>query len=254
MQRNRLRSECADPCRNPGSYRIHHRPLPRLSGAPILHRFDRSFHGIAVMGSHTRVTGATVKGSNEQTAYRHWHTVCAACGRVARARPCKVPGDIDQQIWEPLRRMVAGSDIDLLGSMTAEIATICREIGTRPPGKSVPVVCGTASSLLSCPGHTHTHLQLLDTSVFGFESPGQSSSENRSRLQLLAPVTYPPSRISPIPFAGLGEAQSRRSTTCNWIDASSSYCSLLPAARIGEGPAYHRARPSPALGATCSLI
>jgi hypothetical protein len=49
LQRNRLRSECAHPGRSPGSYRIHYRPLPRLSGAAVLHRFDGSVHGIAVM-------------------------------------------------------------------------------------------------------------------------------------------------------------------------------------------------------------
>ena len=45
------------------------------------------------MGSHTRATGATVKDSNDKPPYRHWHTVCAACGKVTLARPCKVPGE-----------------------------------------------------------------------------------------------------------------------------------------------------------------
>jgi hypothetical protein len=90
-----VRSECAHPCRNPGSYRIHHRPLPCLSGAPVLHRSDGSLHRIAVLGSHARVTGATVKDSNDKPPYRHCHTVCAACGKVTLARPCKVPGDIE---------------------------------------------------------------------------------------------------------------------------------------------------------------
>jgi hypothetical protein len=55
--------------------------MPRLSGAPVLHRLDGSVHGIAVMGSPARVTGATVKDSNDKPPYRLWHTVSAACGR-----------------------------------------------------------------------------------------------------------------------------------------------------------------------------
>jgi hypothetical protein len=31
---------------------------------------------------------------NDKTPYRHWHTVCAACGKVTLARPCNVPGEI----------------------------------------------------------------------------------------------------------------------------------------------------------------
>jgi DNA-directed RNA polymerase subunit RPC12/RpoP len=36
-----------------------------------------------------------VKDSNDKPPYRHWHTVCAACGKVTLGRPCKVPGDIE---------------------------------------------------------------------------------------------------------------------------------------------------------------
>jgi hypothetical protein len=47
------------------------------------------------MGSRARVTGATVKDSNDKPPYRHWHVVCAACGKITLARPCKVPSEID---------------------------------------------------------------------------------------------------------------------------------------------------------------
>jgi hypothetical protein len=33
--------------------------------------------------------------SNDKPPYRHWHTVCAACGKVTLARPCRVPGEIE---------------------------------------------------------------------------------------------------------------------------------------------------------------
>ena len=31
--------------------------------------------------------------SNNKPPYRHWHTVCAGCGKVTLARPCRVPGE-----------------------------------------------------------------------------------------------------------------------------------------------------------------
>jgi hypothetical protein len=56
------------------------------------------------MGSHARATGATVKESNGKPPYRHWHAVCAACGRVTLARPCRVPGDIEPIEHNPVVR------------------------------------------------------------------------------------------------------------------------------------------------------
>jgi hypothetical protein len=36
-----------------------------------------------------------MKDANDKPPYRHWHTVCAACGKVMLARPCRVPGEIE---------------------------------------------------------------------------------------------------------------------------------------------------------------
>jgi hypothetical protein len=36
-----------------------------------------------------------MKEYNDKPPYRHWHTVCAVCGKVTLARPCQVPGEID---------------------------------------------------------------------------------------------------------------------------------------------------------------
>jgi hypothetical protein len=33
--------------------------------------------------------------TNHPTGNRHWHTVCAVCGKVTLARSCRVPGEID---------------------------------------------------------------------------------------------------------------------------------------------------------------
>jgi hypothetical protein len=37
----------------------------------------------------------TMELDNNTPPYRHWHTCCAACGRVTLARPCTVPGRIE---------------------------------------------------------------------------------------------------------------------------------------------------------------
>jgi hypothetical protein len=48
--------------------------------------------------------GPSVEDSNDKPPYRHWHTVCVACGKVTLARPCKVPGDIDPIEHNPVIR------------------------------------------------------------------------------------------------------------------------------------------------------
>ena len=59
-----------------------------MSGAAILHRLDRSVPRPAVLGSHAELAGAKMTDKNDTPPYRHWHTVCAACGKVTLARPC----------------------------------------------------------------------------------------------------------------------------------------------------------------------
>jgi hypothetical protein len=46
------------------------------------------------MGSDARASRATLMELNDKAPYRHWHTVCAACGKVTLARPYSVPGEI----------------------------------------------------------------------------------------------------------------------------------------------------------------
>jgi hypothetical protein len=41
---------------------------------------------------------------NDKAPYRHWHTVCAACGKVTLARPCRVPGEIEAVEHNPVIR------------------------------------------------------------------------------------------------------------------------------------------------------
>jgi hypothetical protein len=33
--------------------------------------------------------------TNDTPPYKHWHAVCAACGKVTLARPCRIPGEIE---------------------------------------------------------------------------------------------------------------------------------------------------------------
>jgi len=34
--------------------------------------------------------------------YKHWHAVCAACGKVTLARPCRIPGEIEPLEHNPV--------------------------------------------------------------------------------------------------------------------------------------------------------
>ena len=45
-----------------------------------------------------------MKDSNDKPPYRHWHTVCAVCGKVTLARACKMPGEIDPIEHNPVIR------------------------------------------------------------------------------------------------------------------------------------------------------
>jgi hypothetical protein len=41
---------------------------------------------------------------NKLAPYLHWHTHCAACGKVTLARPCNVPGEIQPIEHNPVIR------------------------------------------------------------------------------------------------------------------------------------------------------
>jgi hypothetical protein len=41
---------------------------------------------------------------NKLAPYLHWHTHCAACGKVTLARPCNVPGEIKPIEHNPVIR------------------------------------------------------------------------------------------------------------------------------------------------------
>jgi hypothetical protein len=43
-----------------------------------------------------------MKDANDEPPYRHWHTVCVACGKVTMARPCRVPGEIEPVEHNPV--------------------------------------------------------------------------------------------------------------------------------------------------------
>jgi hypothetical protein len=142
-----LRSECANPRRDPGSYRIRHRPLPCLFGAPVLHRFDGSVHGIAVMGRHAHVAGAPVKDSNDKPPYRHWHTVCVACGKITLARPCKMPGDIEPIEHNPVVRCQHCEDTRQYLDKDCFLAPLSAAGSSDKSGGTVAVVAGLIAAV-----------------------------------------------------------------------------------------------------------
>jgi hypothetical protein len=70
-------------------------PLPNFHGAPLLHRLHRSVLRPAFLGGHAVASAEAMKDANDKPPYRRWHTVCAVCGKVTLARPCRVPGEIE---------------------------------------------------------------------------------------------------------------------------------------------------------------
>jgi hypothetical protein len=58
-----------------------------------------------------------MKGSNDKPPYRHWHTVCAACGKITLARPCKVPGDIEPIEHKPVVKTRANTSTRIASSL-----------------------------------------------------------------------------------------------------------------------------------------
>jgi hypothetical protein len=99
------------------------------------------------MGSHARVTGATVKDSNDKPPYRHWHTVCAACGKVTLARPCRVPGDIDPIDHNPVIRCQHCEDTRQYLDKDCFLAPLSAAGPTDKSGNAVAVVAGLIAAV-----------------------------------------------------------------------------------------------------------
>jgi hypothetical protein len=99
------------------------------------------------MGSHTRATGATVKDSNDKPPYRHWHTVCAACGKVTLARPCRVPGDIDPIDHNPVIRCQHCEDTRQYLDKDCFLAPLSAAGPTDKSGNTVAVVAGLIAAV-----------------------------------------------------------------------------------------------------------
>ena len=55
----------------------------------------RSFHWLIAAGVEGPGVALMSAEYNDKPPYRHWHTVCGACGKVTLARPCRVPGEIE---------------------------------------------------------------------------------------------------------------------------------------------------------------
>jgi hypothetical protein len=59
----------ANSGRNTGPDRFDCGSVPRLLGAAVLHRFDGSVHGVAVMGSHASASGETMTAGMDIGGY-----------------------------------------------------------------------------------------------------------------------------------------------------------------------------------------
>jgi hypothetical protein len=45
--------------------------------------------------AYLEVTGGSPVETNDTPPYKHWHAVCAACGKLTLARPCRIPREIE---------------------------------------------------------------------------------------------------------------------------------------------------------------
>jgi hypothetical protein len=99
------------------------------------------------MGSHAHVTGAAVKHSNDKPPYRHWHTVCAACGQVTLARPCKVPGDIDPIEHNPVIRCQHCEDTRQYLDKNCFLAPLSAAGSPDKSGGTIAVVAGLIAAV-----------------------------------------------------------------------------------------------------------
>ena len=99
------------------------------------------------MGGHAHVAGATVKDSNDKPPYRHWHTVCTACGKVTLARPCKVPGDIEPIEHNPVVRCQHCEDTRQYLDKDCFLAPLSAAGSSDKSGGTVAVVAGLIAAV-----------------------------------------------------------------------------------------------------------
>ena len=80
--------------------------------------------------------------SNDKPPYRHWHAVCAACGRVTLARPCRVPGQIEPIEPNPVIKCHHCEDTRQYLTSACFLAPLSAAVSTDKSAGALAVVAG----------------------------------------------------------------------------------------------------------------
>jgi hypothetical protein len=130
-----------------GHDRLGHCGLSRLHGTAILHRFYRSLPRPAILGGNALPTKATLMESNDTRPYRHWHTVCAACGKVTVARACAPLRPIEAIEHNPVVKCQHCSDVRQYLTGDCFLAPSWAAVTTDRSSGSVALVAGLIAAV-----------------------------------------------------------------------------------------------------------
>jgi hypothetical protein len=85
--------------------------------------------------------------SNDKAPYRHWHTVCAACGKVTLARPCSVPGEIEPVEHNPVVKCQHCDDTPQYLTKDCFLAPLSAAVSTDKSAGALAVVAGLIAAV-----------------------------------------------------------------------------------------------------------
>jgi hypothetical protein len=85
--------------------------------------------------------------SNDKAPYRHWHTVCAACGKVTLARPCSVPGEIKPAEHNPVVKCQHCEDTRQYLTKDCFLAPLSAAVSTDKSAGALAVVGGLIAAV-----------------------------------------------------------------------------------------------------------
>jgi hypothetical protein len=85
--------------------------------------------------------------ANDKVPYRHWHTACAACGKVTLARPCRVPGEIEPVEQNPVVKCQHCEDTRQYLSSDCFLAPLSAAVQADKTAGALAVVAGLVAAV-----------------------------------------------------------------------------------------------------------
>jgi hypothetical protein len=120
--------------------------VSHLSGASLLSSSDRGLPWSSTLGRDEEAAGLTMDLDNNTPPYRHWHTYCAACGRITLARPSNIPGPIAAIEPNPTVKCQHCSDVRQYLTSECFLAPLSAA-GTDKPIGALAVVAGLIAAV-----------------------------------------------------------------------------------------------------------